>query len=376
MSANLGPLLLGADYTGDLDDVIMYNRSLSPAEVMALFHLNTSCCGGGTSTMLPCNTLPGPLASNVMAFYPFGNGSLLDLSGNGNNLNNGSSAYATMDRSGNPTCAYHFERTLGDYLDGPGTFFDNITTSTFSISLWYQPTYDPTRGAGDYELLLGRGNTGLHCPDNWGEWSAGLYDCRQAVVGFDQLSHWESNPARCAAFAAGTPMGWHHLAFVYDPSSSSPYILYIDGTPYMNSHGPCGPLTSNIGQLMLGVDYTGDLDDVIIYNKALTAADVTMLISLNGSCCDGISSSAKKAPLEKASDLKVYPNPTDGKIAVTSTKGMIRQINVYTNTGVLAGTYTFDAAAVTVNLDQLAPGIYFMKVTTDEGTFTEKVVRQ
>lgn len=349
------------------------NHTASIASLVASdkVHCYTTC-----PTSVPCNTLTGSLASNVMAFYPFGNGSLLDLSGNGNNLNNSTTAYATMDRSGNPTCAYHFERTLGDFLNGPGTFFDNITTATFSISLWYQPTYDPTRRSGDYELLLGRGNTGLHCPDNWGEWSAGLFDCRKAVVGFDQLSHWENDPARCAAFAAGSLIGWHHLTFVYDPSALNPYILYIDAVPYINNQGPCGPISGNIGQLMLGVDYSGDLDDVIIYNKALTASDVSTLMGLKGSCCDGISSSAKKAPLEKASGLRVYPNPSDDKVSVSSSKENIRQINVYTNTGMLAGTYTFDAAEVSVHMDHFAPGIYFIKVTTDEGTFIEKVVRQ
>jgi len=332
-----------------------------------------------TCTTLPCNTLTGTLASGVLAFYPFGYGSLNDVSGNGYNLNNSTTAYSTADRSGNPNCAYHFERTLGDFLDrsaSGSTFLNGLTNNAFSLSIWFRPTYDATRGVGDYELLMGRGATGLHCPDTWGEWSAGLYDCRKAVVGLDQYSHWEGAGPGCAVLMAGGV--WRHLAFVYDGIGT--YSLYIDGTLFSTSSGPCGPLSGNVGPLMLGVDYTGDLDDIIIYNRALSSTEVLALKSLNGSCCDGTTSSNKAQhtgvnTLAEHKGIKLYPNPTSGLVSV-SAGSVIRKVEIYSSTGALTEYYRFNATEVSVNMDNMASGIYFIKVITDSGSFLEKVIRE
>ncbi len=346
-------------------------------------------CKSQCQQILPCSTLTGSLASGVLAFYPFGNGSLLDLSGNGNNLVNPTSAVPSMDRSFNSNCAYFFDRTNPDFLSTTSaTFFNNITTSAFSVSLWYQPI--GPRGVGDYELLLGRGNPGLSCPDTWGEWSIGLYDCRRAVVGFDQYSHWEGpGPNGCAADMAALTGWWHHLAFVYDGATQ--YDLYIDGTLYSSSSGPCGSMAGNIGQLMLGYEFTGDLDDIVIYNRAITPAEVAALMALSGSCCDGVSSSNKEGTHSdetkdgklgkgipsaiNSEDISVYPNPTNGMISVSGGKSIVRSVAVYNNTGAVVATYSFDKANVSVNMEHLAPGVYFIKVMTEAGSKVEKLIK-
>ncbi len=332
-----------------------------------------------TPCILPCGTLTGSLATGVMAFYPFGNGSLSDLSGNGYDLINPTTAYATLDRGGSAKCAYHFDMVNGDFLTVPAGgsgFLNNITTSPFSISLWYQAT--GLRPGGNYELLVGRGNTPLHCPDTWGEWSVGLHDCRKAVVGFDRGSYWETNSITdCDSLIALISNTWHHLVFVYDGVNSK---LYKDGILYTYTafSGTCGNMSANIGELMLGVDYTGDLDDIIIYNRALSAAEVTALRNLNGSCCDGLTSTVSKPfSLPALSNaVKVYPNPTSGKVSVSADGAMIRRVCVYNNTGRLLHTYECDATTVSVDMNRYTPGIYFLKVTTATGSTTEKVIRR
>jgi hypothetical protein len=248
--------------------------------------------------------------------------------------------------------------------------------------LWYRPT-NPivgTRGVGDYELLVGRGSSGLHCPDTWSEWSAGLYDCRKAVVGFDQYSHWQaSSPLGCSGQMAAITGVWHHLAFVYNGSS---YNLYVDGALTSTSSGPCGAMSANVGPLMLGKDYTGDLDDIIIYNRALSTSEVTALMALNGSCCNGTTSSNRTIQntgvntQSIAGGVKVYPNPTNGQISVSAGNSIIRSIAVYSNTGALMATYHFNAAEVSINMSHLASGVYFMKVVTDAGSSIEKVIKE
>ena len=56
---------------------------------------------------IPC--IPGGLSNNVIAFYPFSNGSLNDMSGNQHHLTNPTSATSSSDRNGNTNCAYEFK---------------------------------------------------------------------------------------------------------------------------------------------------------------------------------------------------------------------------------------------------------------------------
>ncbi len=337
--------------------------------------------GGGGGGGMPCGTLTGSLATGVLAFYPFGMGSLSDLSGNGLNLTNNTSATPTFDRNGNPKCAYSFVKTNNDSLTIPasGTWFLNgLTGGAFSISLWYQAT--GTRPVNDYELLIGRGSTPVHCPDTWGEWSVGLYDCRRAVVGFDQYAHWESYSGMlsCSQLLTAISNNWHHLAFVYDGIST--YDLYIDGVLSSSSTGPCGALSANAGPLTIGKDYTGDLDDIIIYNRALQANEVSALMALNGSCCDGITSSVRVAGTtqlnenEKEKSIEIYPNPSDGQLMVSS-GSIIRNVAVYNSAGILVGTYRFNQSKVSLDITSLTAGLYFIRVRTDSGDTVEKLIK-
>lgn len=356
------------------------NYGLGSTRSRETVYCKTAC----QSQILPCNTLTGTLASGVLAFYPFGYGSLLDVSGNNNHLSNSTTATPTMDRSGNGSCAYHFEKINGDFLSiaaSGTTFLNGLTTSPFSISLWYQPTLNSMmpRNVGDYELLIGRGTTGVHCPDTWGEWSIGLYDCRKAVAGLDMYSHWEgSSSAGCAAQMAAITGNWHHLVFTYDGIGT--YNLYIDGSLYTTASGPCGAMSGNIGPLMLGKDYTGDLDDIIIYNRTLAASEVATLRALKGSCCNGTTSSQRTTGVSNvpntAKGIQVYPNPTNGNVVVSTGNGVIRSISVYNSTGTEVGVYHFNAPETTVDLSRFASGIYFLKVVTDSGSSLEKVIKE
>ena len=54
--------------------------------------------------------------------------------------------------------------------------------------------------------------------------------------------------------------------------------------------GACGsgiPSYQDIGDLFLGKDYTGKIDDVIIFNKTLTQTEVNLLFGLE-TCCEKV----------------------------------------------------------------------------------------
>lgn len=349
--------------------------------------------GGGSGTgnpppggFLPCNSLAGSLNMGVIAFYPFGFGSLLDVSSSTSALNlNNTGATPTFDRNNMP-CAYRFQ--LNDYLwltPAQTTAFDNITTGPFSISLWYQPL--GIRPIGDFELLVGRGSPtavapgSLHCPDTWQEWSVGLHDCRKVVMGADHYCHWETpaSSLSCTDLLAAISDNWHHLAVTHDGFGN--FTIYVDNVPYSNNSGPCGQATSNILQLVLGKDYNGDLDDVIIYNRELLPSEVSSLSSWPASsCCDGMYSAYKPAGTATVTnenhDIKLYPNPTDGRVSVLTDGTMVKEVSVYDVKGTLVNTYSFNKINPSFDIAELPAGVYVIKVKTEKGESVEKLIKK
>ena len=217
--------------------------------------------------------LPTNLQDNVIAFYPFSSGSLNDISGNGYHLTNPTSAAPGADRGGNATCAFSFVQANGDFLKYVNpAFLNDFQTVPFSISLWYKPVGIDN----NYKLLIGR-DIGFHCPDTHGQWSVGLYDLGSAVFGINLYNLWQD--------AAGVNNVWKHLVVTCTGTNLK---LYINGVLTTSTPGTgCGtPVpTINAGDLFLGKDFTGSLDDVIIYKKILSPSEITQLYNL-AACCN------------------------------------------------------------------------------------------
>lgn len=232
--------------------------------------------------------IPANLQNDIIAFYPFSGGSLNDYSGNGYDLSNSTTAFASQDRAGNPNCAFEFVAANNDFLTYVNpVIMDNFDSQPFSVSLWFKT--EGNRDGGEYEQLIGRG-TGLHCPDTYGEWSVGLYDCRNSVFGINDYSLWGNGIANpygdTTCINDPSKNVWHHLVVTSDGSAGGTN-MYIDGVQTTNSPGtgcnnPHG--TNPVGDLFLGKEFTGILDDVILFSKVLTNAEVLQLYE-SDACC-------------------------------------------------------------------------------------------
>lgn len=72
---------------------------------------------------------------------------------------------------------------------------------------------------------------------------------------------------------------WHHIAATFDDTLNTK-TLYIDGDNAIASNGWAGPIFSGSADLLIGSDtdftflYTGTIDEVSIYNTALSAAEI------------------------------------------------------------------------------------------------------
>jgi hypothetical protein len=201
--------------------------------------------------------VPNYVPSNgLVGWWPF-TGNANDESGNANSGTN-VGATLTSDRFGSPNNAYSF--SVGYIICG------NIaipTTDTLSISFWYNTTSDLYNAE-----IISLGSVGA---SSWGcIVSNSLFllnygrNCSGTVT-----SQINQNLALSS---------WHHVVFV-SSGHNNPSTIFHDGinigTYPSNSSGAC--LNSN---LYFGYDvafnllYNGKLDDIGIWNRALTACEI------------------------------------------------------------------------------------------------------
>ena len=239
-----------------------------------------------TPSDIPC--IPVAVRAGILAFYPFDNGSINDVSGNGHNLSNGTLAATSADRAGNPRCAFRFHN-----LTNPGERL--LTTQTgfldsldqFSVSLWFKAE-DSNRSGRIYEGLISRG-TVTHPGSRSLSWSTGLSDCRRATSGW-MYNLWDTTTfqynfsSSCQHKVAENTGSWHHLVVTFEKSSGGAMSLFKDGVLHSSITGGTAGVVTDVGNLILGEGYHGSLDDVILYDRILSPTDVTTLHGLPACC--------------------------------------------------------------------------------------------
>ena len=214
------------------------------------------------------------ITNGLVAAYPF-NGNADDWSGNGNNgVVNG--ATLTADRFGNPNSAYSFDG-VDDYIVSSTTF---LPQASGTIALWYNqlgifPTDQfvgsrSTQGYQPGDFMFGT-NPFSNEPGAcyWG--NAGSWHCAEGHT-VDELT-----------FAITSD--WHSVVWTWDTSNDEAFF-------YINDElvGTAGATLPIFGSLPLQVGrhtgagappsyFHGNLDDVYIYDRALSASEVQTLFS-------------------------------------------------------------------------------------------------
>lgn len=254
-----------------------YTKRIFPIAVLLVL----GACNKNKPVELGC--IPSDLAPAVIAYYPFSDGSLLDYSGREHHLTNIGGAVAAADRDGNATCAYEFDNlpTASQFLVHNNPSFLNGLRE-FSISLWYMPI-DPSRDGGLYETLIARDSL-QQAPDRSGQWAIGLYDCRKATFGRTN-SVWQDGPSgTCEEIIAANTEIWKHIVVTCNTIDETSK-MYLDGHLQESQSGNSGSYTApEIGDLFLGRNFTGRLDDVIIFNSVLSKSEVKDLFK-TVPCC-------------------------------------------------------------------------------------------
>jgi gliding motility-associated-like protein len=217
--------------------------------------------------------LPTNLKDGLVGYYPFC-GNANDESGNGvNGVVSG--ATLTADRFGNTNSAYNFNGT-NNYIT-IANVASNTFTSTFSISVWIKPA----AGYGSGSSPNGNQNQVVS------KWGYGGVNNAAYSLGVDQSGYAftgvHNGSVSSSAYSTPTTLAinnWHHLVSTLSGGILKLYVNNVLVKTITNSvNSQNSRYTLDIAREALGNYgyFKGVIDDIQIYNRALTACEVTQI---------------------------------------------------------------------------------------------------
>jgi hypothetical protein len=303
------------------------------------------------------------LDSGLVAYYPF-NGNANDEGGNGNN---GSvfGATLTMDRFGNDSSAYSFNG-IDNYIGYPvlwGSSPDSIT-----LLAWFNIGSSQSDGKilyhgdnGEFQLFVG-GDTawaGVHLGQN-------VTDPWYYVRGFSPQNEWQM---LTAIWTRGQLLRLYLNGALVDSISVSMDELLDPGSGYQPSIGSYGRT--------LGAYFNGIIDDIRIYERAITNQEIDSLFNENVTSIDDNGLTVSRGFKLNQN----YPNPFNPKtnIEFSIPKSEFVTLKVYNIIGeevvtlvsekLAAGRYSYNWDA-----GSLASGIYLYRIQAGNYVDVKKMI--
>ena len=190
----------------------------------------------------------------------------------------------------------------GDYAEIPAL---NINSNTITMSAWIKPNGPQNDWAG---ILFARGGTT----------TAGL-----SMKSDNELRyHWNNNEYGWSSGAYAALDKWNHVVLVVAPSSAT---IYLNGEPYTRSvtHSPetfDAPMRVGNDATSGARTFDGQIDEVCIWNKVLTQAEIRSLRHLT-----------KEDLIETDTDFLVY-------LQFNEEKGKAYDKTAYDNNTLLNGS--------------------------------------
>ena len=344
--------------------------------------------------------LPSNLQQGLVAFYPFC-GNANDESGNANNGTvNG--ATLTTDRFGNANSAYSFNGST-DYINITNYQSFNFGINSFSISSWFKTAFSSSP-----QRILSHGHS---------NWSSGfLYGLNWSTskFSFGVAESVPSNSSLVNTMNSFDDNNWHNAICVVDKTNNK-LMVYVDGnlqsiTKYPSSGGTIignyldlstilnatanSNSTVNIGTKFINDEaFNGKIDDINIYNRALSASEIQQLYTLG----TATSASYLWSTNDTTQSITVTPNQTT-TYTLTVTNVNISCLDTITvnvlnphfslgndtticqgqslilNTNQTFSSYQWSTGDTTQNITINSDGVYWLKATNANGcSFTDSL---
>jgi hypothetical protein len=275
---NFNDLFIGAEpnlatfWGGLIDDVAIYNRALSPAEVTQLYT-------DPSVELALCPTLATNIQTGLVGYWPFC-GNANDESGNGHNLNLTGACTLIPDRNGNVHSAMSLDGN-NSYLSTSNSFFN--ASQDHTISIWLNLSSLNSAGATVSDRALF--NTfpyPNHAIELWGINASQTQAPNNAAGYLGNGTVWQSAPTFSYQMNIDLNV-WHHWIMT---KNGNLYLVYLDGilvsqftNPNLAANIPVGVMFGSMcgGPLWPDWEFNGFLDDISIYNRALTPTEITQL---------------------------------------------------------------------------------------------------
>ena len=250
--------------------------------------------------------------NGLVGYWPF-NGNSNDASGNGNNGTvNGASL--TTDRFGNANSAYYFDGIDNLINVGNPSQLGNNPAS-YTQTVWARFEDFPLGIEGSYPIMSKRN------ANNGEDWATPLLRSTQVIWFFADDAFYGNGPV--AISGALETATWYFLVFVKDGIY---YRLYLNGQlidEIIDNHLMDGSGNDLIfgAQLAWPQYLKGVLDDIGIWNRALTADEVLALY--NGCNVASLIVLGNVTPTQFTQETYTYPNTVGSTYNWTVTNGVI-----------------------------------------------------
>jgi hypothetical protein len=246
------PTWTGESYSGLIDDVLIYDRALSSDEVSEL-----------AGYQAPVD----PGTDGLVAFYPLEN-DVLDSSGNSND---GTIVGAPIFVDGQADYGMAMEFDGESYIDcGSDASLD--VTGPISIALWIRPGADDPEGLGTATAPMAKADSGAS--PSW-SWQVRYgWNSPQPYMAFT----FNTSPRAWAYVGKNLERNeWAHIACSHDGETLK---CYLDGEETDST--PMGAITSSPTSVLIGSDgwrsdWIGAIDEVAIYDRALSDSEIMYL---------------------------------------------------------------------------------------------------
>ncbi|MBK6390313.1 MAG: T9SS type A sorting domain-containing protein [Saprospiraceae bacterium] len=271
LGIGFNPIDGGGNFIGDLDDLQIYNRALSGAEIDSLY---------GAQNQAPAAT--GPL----VAYYPFSNNAN-DITPYANTAKI-EGAVPGPDRFKKANKSYSFNNSKITAANSP-----QLNSPMTSVSFWVKVNQLPAQGE---VYLLSHGG--------WQQrWKISLPGHGKPVFTTNATGGIKDMDSDSVPLPIGV---WRHVVMTHDTVNDK---IYINGLLKKSNPAP-GALNSTTSPLGIGYDpidvtnyFNGSLDEVQIYNVALSGDEVAALYLLQSAAPAEVDTIAPSVPLNLAASV-------------------------------------------------------------------------
>lgn len=308
---------------------------------------------GVSNSTIGTFTTTSPIIPQLIAEYDFNN------TYNNSNGNTPFSANAgtsfVNDRQGNPNNAININQnsTSASIVGLPAS------NNPRSISIWAKLNNFSIFG---YNHLYGYGTAGNSTGNGGSLLGSNIVNGNATTTSIGHLGYSNNHLQSVTGYDF---KNWNHFIFVYDGSISK---VYINGTLAGSTPKTWNTIvTANTFTLggFFGENYfDGSLDDLKIYNFAVTDSEATSLYNNN--------SLATTNQITKNQRVIIYPNPAKEAFTIDM-ENEVKSIEIYT----FQGQKVMTAVQKNVSISNLQSGIYLVRIeSVNSEVSTQKLIIQ